>query len=168
MTQLNQNTKNVILTVACGAISGIRSMAGPAAVANSVLYPRAVWVVRALALSEMAADKLPSMPARTEPLPLGGRIVLGGVSAALAVPYSSRRGKVAFGLLGAVTAWASSWVFYRLRSSAIDANKNLGTVAALAEDAIAVSGSLWVANTLSTQAPARISNAEDVAMLRAS
>ena len=67
-------------TVALGAMSGMRSMAGPAVLAinaeNQTNLTRAVPV---MAIGEMIADKMPFMGDRIDPLPLAGRAFMGAI-----------------------------------------------------------------------------------------
>src|ERR1700753_2312839 len=98
-----------------GAISGMRSMSGTALVSQLakagtvalkdsgfglLSHPATANTLTALAVAEFVADKLPFVPARTEPLPLAARAVTGALAGA-AVSYSRKRSFLLGGLLGA-------------------------------------------------------------------
>jgi hypothetical protein len=100
-------------TVALGAITGARSMSGLAALARrgrSPLAPLAVllWV------GEMLADKSPAVGNRTEPIPLAGRALLGGVVGRLAAREAGASA-VAGVLLGGGTAVVAAHLAMRAR-----------------------------------------------------
>ena len=70
--------------LALGTVTGMRSMSGPAALAlgqHGVLR----GIVPLLAVGEMIADKSPFVGARTDPLPLAGRAVMGAIGLTAAV-----------------------------------------------------------------------------------
>ncbi len=141
---------SLLLSAALGWVSGMRSATAPA-VLSSALASRphaadrwpATWLATrpaptALALAaagELAADKTPWIPSRTDVAPLAGRIASGAlVGAAVA----GRRGtsRVAAALAGALGAAASTFVMHAARR---DASEPLGAVpTALAEDALAL------------------------------
>src|SRR5688572_30558317 len=109
-------------TVALGALSGMRSMAGPAALMldhedhDIDRGPRRVLerVVPLLAVGEMIADKLPFMGDRIDPLPLAGRAAMGALVGG--VIAREEHGSVMLGgLIGAVAAVAVAHVAYQLR-----------------------------------------------------
>lgn len=67
-----------------GLVAGLRSMTAPAAVALSSRGRGSKrYVVAALALGELVADKLPMTPSRKSALPFAGRIMTGALSGAL-------------------------------------------------------------------------------------
>ena len=128
-----------------GTSSGMRSFSGAAALAWSGPAPgdrtgRPAASVRrtvlVLALGELAADKLPGVPARTSPGPLGLRVALGAFAAAHS---ARRRGVPAWpsALAGAAAAAAATRVFRDVRAWA--SSKVPDPLAALAEDALAYS-----------------------------
>lgn len=67
-------------------------------------HPAAVGLSTAAALGEYIADKLPSTPARTEPLGLTARLTLGSLVGAIVATVLRRPilGGIALGALGAV------------------------------------------------------------------
>ena len=84
-----------------GAATGIRSQsalallarsasagtlaAGDSAPASWLRHPQAARLTALSAIGETVGDKLPFVPARTEPAPLLGRIVFGGLVGAIAM-----------------------------------------------------------------------------------
>jgi uncharacterized membrane protein len=138
--------------VGFGVLTGMRSFSAPALLshplsreprevpegrAHALASPRASRVLAVLAASELAADKLPWLPARTSPPALVARALSGAITgAAVAAPH--RRLSAGRALLGAAAAVASSFAFYKLRRLA---TRRLGlpnAVAGLMEDAVAV------------------------------
>ncbi len=130
---------------ALGALAGLRSMV-PLALVSRKLAARRAWlpgplglladrrVAGALTLAaagEWVADKTPFVPARTHPLPLGGRL-LAGAAVGAAVGSTCR----AWGALaGALGALAGSFAGYHLRRAATRLLRH-DLPAALAEDAL--------------------------------
>jgi uncharacterized membrane protein len=87
-----------------------------------------------LAAGEMIADKHPRMPARTDALPLAGRMFTGALTAAShAAP--SRRAEMA--VAGALGGLCGTLLFFHLRR-AIAARVGPGVAAGVAEDVIAI------------------------------
>ena len=90
-------TTIAILAFLIGVVAGLRSMTAPALVAWGARLGRlrlestalaflgsgvAAWLLTALALGELVADKLPRTPSRTTPGPFGARILTGALSGA--------------------------------------------------------------------------------------
>lgn len=119
-------------TVALGAITGIRSMAGPATLTfgHGVVPTR---VAALLAVAEMVIDKTPWIGARTEAVPLAGRAVLGAVVGA--VVAHERGGDRLFGAaIGAAASVAAAYLATMTRRRLASANVAGG----LLEDALVV------------------------------
>ena len=87
-------TTIAILAFLIGVVAGLRSMTAPALVAWGARLGRlrlestaltflgsgvAAWLLTALALGELVADKLPRTPSRTTPGPFGARILTGAL-----------------------------------------------------------------------------------------
>jgi uncharacterized membrane protein len=127
--------RDLVLYGLVGALSGSRSLLGPALVAQRAAPRPLRPVVGLLAAGEMAADKDPRLPDRTAPLPLAGRLLTGALTAAaIAAPGRGLRAAVA-GAVGA--AWGAYGLFHLRRL----ATHRLGvpnTVAGVVEDALAV------------------------------
>jgi uncharacterized membrane protein len=117
-------------TIALGAITGMRSMAGPAALARRY---GGFWqpLISVMAAAEMIADKTPAAPDRIDTLPLAGRAAIGALVGGFIAHEEG--GSVLFGgLLGASTAVIAAHLAYRLR-------KQLplpGAVSGMIEDAV--------------------------------
>jgi len=118
-----------------GALSGSRSMLGPAVVARSALPLPARRVLSLLAAGELAADKSPRIPARTSALPLAGRIVMGAAAAAT----FAKRKRLQAALAGAAGALASTYACFYLRRFATNQLRIPNVVAGVVEDAAALS-----------------------------
>jgi uncharacterized membrane protein len=127
--------RDLLLFGLVGALSGSRSMLGPAMVADRALPMVLRPAVGLLAVGEMAADKHPRVPDRTAPGPLAGRLVTGALTAAaIAAPGRGLRAAAA----GAVGAVWGTYALYHLRRLATTRFGVSNAVAGLAEDALAV------------------------------
>lgn len=133
-----------------GAISGLRSMSGPAFVSRAAargLLPlegtrfsflgsaRASKILAVLAAGELVGDKLPATPSRTALPPLLGRAASGALVGA-ALFASEGRSATVGGLLGAGAAVAGAFAGERLRALAGRASGLPDPVVALAEDGV--------------------------------
>ena len=107
------NSSTLARTFALGAITGMRSMAGPAALGlNRGGALRSITTV--LAAGEMIADKTPGIGARIAPGPLAARAVLGAIVGGAVA--AEERADVASGvILGAASAVAAAYAAYYLR-----------------------------------------------------
>lgn len=109
-------------TVTLGAMSGMRSLAGPAALTldddDGILDHRGGKLLRRivplLAAGEMIADKLPFMGDRIDPLPLAGRAAMGALVGG-AIASEERTNVLLGGLIGAAAAVAVAHLAYQLR-----------------------------------------------------
>lgn len=134
-------TTSLAHTLALGAITGMRSMSGPAALALGQ-HNALRQVVPMLALGEMIADKTSAIGDRIDPLPLAGRACLGALVGAV-IARQTHGNPVAGGCLGAVTATVAAHLAY-------DARKRLpvpNLVGGLLEDALVVGVAAWFAST---------------------
>jgi hypothetical protein len=100
-------TNALTKTITLGAMTGVRTMAGPVAAAG--LHPhgqlaRARIAIDLLALLESLADKALPLPPRSSPLPLLGRAATG---AALGY-FLNKQSRPMFALLGAAAAASSA------------------------------------------------------------
>ena len=141
-----------------GVLAGMRGLAAPATVSQRLSHdgltrqasaalrvfgsPRTARALKALAMGELAADKLPFMPDRTAPSSLAFRILSGALcGAALA---SWRRDSAVLGaVVAASAATAASYGFLAGRRAAGRAGLS-NLVSGLAEDA-PVAGGYWAA-----------------------
>jgi uncharacterized membrane protein len=138
----------VVPTILLAAASGARSMTGVAATARALGSPRVAGGAAALAAMELVADKLPFIPNRTDPGPLAGRVVAGGVIGA-AIAGATGRNRVSGALAGAAAAFVSAHLSFHLRrelSAWLPA-----TGAALVEDAIVGAVAAAGVSALTTQ-----------------
>lgn len=136
-----------------GAVSGLRSLLGTALIGSEItqhnrraligtpLAPLAndnvVKTLRVLSAGEILADKLPGIPARTQPGPLLGRALFGALAGA-AVCAEERESLAAGAIVGAVGAVVATFGAYHLRQW-LDNRVGLpDPVVAVAEDAFAV------------------------------
>jgi len=141
---------NYACAAGIGAVSGLRSMAGPALVAEAAGSKRInlkgtplAWLgtrntmgtSALLALGELVADKLPFTPSRLEAAPLIFRAVSGAVCGyAVCSRNRTKQEKWGSAIVGASAALAAAWAGYTFRKN----SKLPKLVAALAEDAVAM------------------------------
>src|SRR5580704_11953892 len=147
----------LLLAFLIGVVTGLRAMTAPAAVAWSTHLrwidlrgsrlalmgsTGAVAVFTLLAALELIADQLPSTPARTAPLGLIGRIVLGGLSGACLAAAGTT--SIAAGtVLGAAGGVAGAFGGYEARTRLVRALKVPDWVIACLEDAVAIGAGLF-------------------------
>ena len=128
-------------TLALGAITGMRSMSGPAALAVGQ-HNALRQIVPMLALGEMIADKTSAIGDRIDPIPLAGRACMGAL-VGLAIARQTHAHPVVGGCLGAVTATVAAYLAYGARKRLPVPN----LVAGLLEDAVVVGVAAWFAAT---------------------
>src|SRR5271155_2708506 len=139
-----------------GAVCGLRSMTAPAVVAwgaflgwlhlqDSYLAFFAnkisLVVFSLLAIGELIADKLPFIPGRTQPGPLGARIVFGALCAA-ALCLSGGASLLLGAILGGLGGIAGAFAGYNYRGWLSRGAKLPDLLIALLEDLVAVGGGL--------------------------
>jgi uncharacterized membrane protein len=119
-------------TIALGALTGMRTFAGPMAVART--HPgRLTAAIAILGGAEMVADKTSLVRNRIEPFPLAARAVVGAVVGGMAAREG--RNSVVFGsLLGASAAVAAAHLAYYARTRLTISNLAGGAV----EDALVI------------------------------
>lgn len=153
-------TRTLLLAAGLGALTGMRSMSALAFLSGTLRqHPdrRNGQVVRllssrttsnvlgVLAAGELAADKAPIVPDRTEPPALFGRLALGALCG-YAVAEHLRGPKVAASLLGSAAALGSTYAAFNLRKGASNQTDAPDTLLGLAEDALVLLGG-WLATT---------------------
>ncbi len=141
-----------------GFCNGLRSLTAPAAVGwaahlgwlnfagtrFSFLHSRTTLIVLSvLAVLELIGDKLPQTPPRTAPLGLIARLVL-GTWCGIALAMGSGQSFLAPAVAGFLGALAGTFAGYNARKTLVHQSHLPDLVVALAEDAIAISGSLLV------------------------
>ena len=135
------NRTAVAKILSLGAVTGMRSMAGPAAVAFRYGGPLRA-VAAALAAGEMAADKTPFVGNRVDAVPLGGRAVMGAFVGGL-IARDARENVAAGAVLGAAAAVAMAHLAFQARRRLPLSN----VAAGLLEDAVVLaaagSASSW-------------------------
>ncbi|HEX8087988.1 MAG TPA: DUF4126 family protein [Blastocatellia bacterium] len=149
----SSDTKTITKAIAMGMIAGMRSMAAPALVSNHFSHhqskniagtpfrilgaPKTATALKALALGEMVADKLPIVPDRIAPASLVARTVSGALCGA-SVCAAERERMSLGGLAGGLAAIGSAYAFYYLRRRAGEESGLPDALLGLTEDAIVV------------------------------
>ena len=146
----------LLLAFGLGVVAGLRSMTPPAIVSwaawlgwlhlegTPLAFLAVSWVpyvLTALMLGELVADKLSRTPSRTQPGPFIGRILTGGLSGA-ALATGAGLSLVAGIIAGALGAVAGTLGGYRARTGLVRALGGPDYVVALVEDVVAVGGAL--------------------------
>ena len=139
-----------------GFIDGLRSLTAPAIVcwagyfgwlhfAGTKLafleHPATLIVVTLLALGELVADKLPNTPARTAPVGLIARIVLGGACGA-AVAIAKGMGVPLAITVACIGAVVGAFAGYNARHTLVSRFHLPDFAVALGEDLFAILGGL--------------------------
>jgi uncharacterized membrane protein len=150
---------DVVRTATLGFVAGLRSVM-PLAILAAYLGREGPdiadggWAIDALAsriggvalglaaVGEVAVDKLACLPGRIEPLPLAGRIVLGGGAGALA-SLAEGRTSDSGALAGSLGALAGSLAGYALRTKLPRVVPLPGLLVAVCEDALAFNLGRW-------------------------
>jgi uncharacterized membrane protein len=165
----------LVLAFGLGVVAGLRSMTAPAIVSwgarlgglhlagTPLAFLAVSWVpylLTALMLGELIADKLPRTPARTQPGPFIGRILTGALSGAgLAAGVG---GALVGGLIaGALGAVAGTLGGYRARTGLVRALGKRDYVVALVEDLVAVGGAVAICLS-ATSTPSRIGTIDEI------
>jgi uncharacterized membrane protein len=125
---------------ALGAVSGSRSLLAPALVARRMSSSPLARILSLLAAGEVVTDKLPSIPARTDALPLMGRLASGAIVGA---SISKGRYRIPCALTGAAGALAASYALVAARRLATS-RRIPNAVAGTCEDALALAAGLWL------------------------
>jgi len=146
---------NYACAAVMGAVSGLRTMTGPAVIATAArarhlkvdgtvlswfASPKAASLISALAVGEMIADKLPFMPDRTKPASLAGRAVTGAFCGYTVFSPRGRRDAAIGAVVGASAALAASWAGLEYRRRA----PMPALVSALIEDVLAAAAGAFV------------------------
>jgi uncharacterized membrane protein len=99
--------------VALGAATGMRSLAGVTALARA-RGGLAKPVMTLLAAGEMYADKTAAIGNRTDPFPLGGRVLMGAVVGAV-VAGERDESPIVGGVIGATAALVATHLAFQVR-----------------------------------------------------
>jgi|SRR5579863_4160392 len=157
------NHPHVLLFVfLIGVVTGLRSLTGPAVTSwaarlgwlSLVGTPMrfmssivTVTIFTLLALLELIGDQLPSTPARTAPLGLSARVVMGGLCGATIAVAGGE--SMALGIvLGVIGAIVGTYGGYQARTRSVKALGVPDVVIAVIEDIVAIGGGLLVLSRL--------------------
>lgn len=151
---------NLTYAAAIGAVSGLRSMTGPAVISGAanrglldlketplewIASDSAADVTTLLAAGELLADKMPFMPNRTDTPSLMFRFLSGAVCGVAVVAKRKDKGEMALAaLVGGAAAIVASYVGLSWRKG----SPLPGFVAAVLEDGAAVSGGTALVSSL--------------------
>jgi len=159
------NVNRTVLYLGCfsiGIIAGLRSLTAPALVSwaahlgwldlsgswLSFLGLRAAIIILSfLALCELVADKLPKTPNRTDLGPLVFRAITGGLSS-MAICASAHQSPVIGTILGVLGSIAGAFAGYEIRHRLVEAFGLPDFGVAVAEDIVAICGSLLIVSQL--------------------
>ncbi len=152
----------LIIVFTLGVVTGLRSMTGLAVVcwaarlgwvefgktwAALLGHPASVYVLTALAVGELIADKLPQIPSRKSPGPFAARLIIAaGIGAMLAT--AKDQAPLMGVLCGAAGAVVGTLGGYRARVGVVKALGIPDFVIALLEDAIAIGTAFFAASKL--------------------
>jgi uncharacterized membrane protein len=152
----------LLLCFLLGFVTGLRSLTPPAAIAWAahlgwlhfagtklafIDRPEALVVLTLLALVELIADKLPKTPARTAPTGLIARLVMGCLCG-LALAISAGGNLLVAAIVGIAGALVGTFAGYTIRRGLVLRAHVPDFVVALAEDLVAIAGSLLIVSHL--------------------
>jgi uncharacterized membrane protein len=147
-----------LLSFLLGCVDGLRSFTAPATVCWAahlgwlhfagtkfafIDHRSTLTVFTLLAIIELVLDKLPNTPARTAPVGLIARIVLGGLSG-LALATGAGVSVPLAGLIASIGAITGAFAGYLIRRAVVLKAHVPDLVAAIAEDVIAIAGGLLI------------------------
>jgi uncharacterized membrane protein len=147
-----------LLSFLLGCVDGLRSLTAPAIVCWAarfgwlhfagtkfafIAHRSTLTVFTLLAIVELVLDKLPNTPARTAPVGLIARIVLGGASG-LALATGAGISVSLAGVIASIGAIAGAFGGYHIRRAVVLKTHLPDLVVAIAEDAIAIAGGLLI------------------------
>lgn len=147
-----------LLTFLLGCVDGLRSLTPPALVCWAAhlgwlhfggtrlafIHHRSTLIVfTLLAAVELIADKLPNTPARTAPVGLIARILLGGACGLVLAASTGIRLSFSV-LLASIGALVGAFVGYQSRRIVVSKAHVPDFVVAVAEDMIAIAGGLLI------------------------
>jgi len=152
----------LLLAFLLGCVDGLRSMTAPAVVCWAahfgwlhfagtkfafIDHPSTLIVFTLLAIVELIVDKLPNTPARTAPVGLMARIVLGGASG-MALGMGAGISVSLAGVIASVGAVVGAFAGYNIRHAVVLKAHVPALVAAIAEDAVAIVGGLLIVSKI--------------------
>jgi len=149
----------VILVFLLGCVAGLRSLSAPAIVCRAAHFgwlhlagtrlafmnhPATLIIFTVLAAVELVVDKLPKTPARTAPIGLGARVLLGGLSGAAAAAGSDLTIPYLGAAAGSIGSLAGAFIGYNVRRTVVLRGWLPDFHVALSEDLIAIVGGLLI------------------------
>jgi uncharacterized membrane protein len=151
-------TPVLVLSFLLGWIAGLRSLTAPAIVCWAahfgwlhldgtklalINHPITLIVVSSAALVELIVDKLPQIPARTAPVGLIARGVL-GAACGIALATSMRTSPLLGGVVASAGAIVGAFAGYQARHALVWRMHLPDFAVALAEDALAIAAGLLI------------------------
>jgi len=148
----------LMLAVVIGIVAGLRSLTAPALVSwaahlgwlnlqgTALAFMGttvAVAIFTLLAIVELIGDVMPKTPARTTPVPLIARMVMGGLSGACLYAAASQSLPVG-AILGIIGALIGTYGGYHIRKALVNGLKVKDILIAIPEDIIAIGVAYWV------------------------
>src|SRR5271165_4879185 len=142
----------VVLAVGMGTVAGLRALTAPALVSwaahlgwlhlegtplafmGSIIT---VVIFTLLAIVEYVTDQLPSTPARTVPMQLIARLIMGALSGAC-ICVSAGQSLVVGAVLGAIGAVIGTYGGYHVRKALVNGLKVKDILIAIPEDLVAI------------------------------
>jgi uncharacterized membrane protein len=152
----------LLLTFGIGVVSGLRTFTGVAAVAwaahlgwinlsgTPLAFIGSMWALvlfTILALAEYVTDQLPSTPARTVPMQLGARLVL-GVLAGTSLAAAGGASLLPGGICAVVGVLVGTYGGYNARVRLVRSLKVADVAVGVPEDLIAIALGLFVVSRL--------------------
>jgi len=143
-----------VVSFLIGCVAGLRSLTAPAIVCWAVDFgwlqpphaalaflnhPVTLTIITLLALVELVADKLPKTPARTAPIGLIARVVLGGACGAVVAIVKGVSPTLA-AITASVGAVLAAFAGYNIRHVLVSRFGLPDFAVALAEDVMAIAG----------------------------
>jgi uncharacterized membrane protein len=150
---------NYACEAAMGAVSGLRSLTGPAIIAQAanrniikLKGTPLAWLgsnsaartSALLAAGELVADKLPFIPGRTDAPSLAARFIAGAVCGMAIASQRKRSDKIMGAIVGGTAAIAAAYAGYQYRKRV----KLWPIAAALLEDGVAVGSGTAIISAL--------------------
>jgi uncharacterized membrane protein len=147
-----------LFAFALGMCAGLRSMIAPTAIAWAAQFslgelrqtslsflaaPATAYIFTALACAELVGDKLPFTPSRLTIGPLAGRVVMGALCG-MALCAAAQQSMTLGGVAGGIGAGAGAYLGYHVRRMLTTRLKLPDFLVALAEDAVAIAGAVYV------------------------
>lgn len=130
-----ENSRPLLIAAGIGLVAGMRSMSALALVGSRLASRSTAILLKVMAAGEIVADKTPSIPSRTEPASIAGRLTFGGAAAGF-VAWKMGDSIPAAVAVGAGTAFASTHLFYQLRKRAGEMTAIPDPLLGAAEDGI--------------------------------